>query len=40
VLREENRALERGAASADELHETVIRLEAEVEATRVERETW
>ena len=40
VLREENRALERGAASADELRETVVRLEAEVEAVRAEREAW
>jgi mitotic spindle assembly checkpoint protein MAD1 len=40
VLREENRALERRAASADELRETVVRLEAEVEAARAEREAW
>ena len=40
VLREENRALERRAASADELRETVVRLEAEVGAARAEREAW
>ncbi len=40
VLREENRAFERRAASADELRETVVRLEAEVEAARAEREAW
>ena len=40
VLREENRALERRAASVDELRETVVRLEAEVEAARAEREAW
>jgi mitotic spindle assembly checkpoint protein MAD1 len=40
VLREENRALERRAAAADELRETVVRLEAEVEAARAEREAW
>ena len=40
VLCEENRALERRAASADELRETVVRLEAEVEAALAEREAW
>jgi hypothetical protein len=40
VLREEKRALERRAAAADELRETVVRLEAEVEAARAEREAW
>jgi mitotic spindle assembly checkpoint protein MAD1 len=40
VIREENRALERRAAAADELRETVVRLEAEVEAARAEREAW
>ena len=40
VLREQNRALERRAAGADELRETVVRLEAEVQAARTERETW
>ena len=40
VLREQNRALERRAASADELRETVVRLEAEVQAARAEREAW
>jgi hypothetical protein len=40
VLREENRALERRTASADELRETVVRLEAEAEAVRAEREAW
>ena len=35
-----NRALERRAASADELRETVVRSEAEVEAARAEREAW
>lgn len=38
VFREENRALERRAAAADELRETVVRLEAEMEAARAERE--
>jgi len=37
VLRERNRALERRAASADELGETVVRLEGKVEAGRTER---
>ncbi|KAH9165006.1 MAD-domain-containing protein [Lactarius sanguifluus] len=40
VLREQNRALERQAAGADELRETVVRLEAEVQAARAEREAW
>ena len=40
VLREETCALERRAASADELRETIVRLEAEVEAARAEREAW
>jgi mitotic spindle assembly checkpoint protein MAD1 len=40
VLREENCALGRRAASADELRETVVRLEAELEAARAEREAW
>jgi mitotic spindle assembly checkpoint protein MAD1 len=40
VLREENRALERRAAAANELRETVVRLEAEVEAVRAERKGW
>jgi len=40
VLREENRALEWRAAAADEMRETVVRLEAEVEAARAEREAW
>jgi mitotic spindle assembly checkpoint protein MAD1 len=40
VLREENRALERRTASADELRDIVMRLEAEVEAARAEREAW
>jgi len=40
VLRKENRALKRRAASADELRETVVRLEVEVEAARAEREAW
>jgi len=40
VLREDNRALERRAASADELRETVVRLDAEVNAARAEREAW
>jgi hypothetical protein len=35
VLREENHALKHGAASADELRETVVRLKAEVEAGRM-----
>lgn len=40
VLREENRALERRAKAADELRDTVVRLEAEVGAARAEREAW
>ncbi|KAH9021777.1 MAD-domain-containing protein [Lactarius pseudohatsudake] len=40
VLREQNHALERRAAGADELRETVVRLEAEVQAARAEREAW
>ena len=40
VLREENCALERHAASADELRETVVRLEADVDAARAEHEAW
>jgi hypothetical protein len=40
VLREENHALERRTASADELCETVVRLEAEVEAARADHEMW
>jgi len=40
VLREENRALERRVAAADELRDTAVRLEAEVEAARAEREAW
>ena len=40
VLREEKRALERRAFAADELRDTVVRLEAEVEAARAEREAW
>lgn len=38
VLREENRALGRRAAVADELRETVVRLEAELEAAHAEHE--
>jgi mitotic spindle assembly checkpoint protein MAD1 len=40
VLREQNRALERRAAGADELRETVVQLEAELQAARAEREAW
>ena len=40
VLREQNRALERRAVAADEMRETVVRLEAEVQAARTEREAW
>ena len=40
VLREQNRALKQRAASADELREMVVRLEAEVRAAHAERETW
>jgi mitotic spindle assembly checkpoint protein MAD1 len=40
VLREENHALKRGAASADELRETVVRLLGKVETARAEREAW
>jgi seryl-tRNA synthetase len=38
VLHEENGALKCCAASADELHKTIVCLEAEVEAVRAERE--
>jgi mitotic spindle assembly checkpoint protein MAD1 len=38
VLREEKLALERRAAVADELRDTVVRLEAEVQAARAERD--
>jgi hypothetical protein len=40
VLREENHALKRSAASVDELRETVVRLLGKVEAARAEREVW
>jgi hypothetical protein len=40
VHREENHSLKRGGASADELRETGVRLEGNVEATCAEREAW
>ncbi|TFK35138.1 spindle assembly checkpoint component Mad1 [Crucibulum laeve] len=40
VLREEKRGLERKVKLMDELREKVVRLEAEVEAGRREREEW
>ena len=40
VLHEENRVLERRPAAADELRESVVRLEAELEAARAVREVW
>jgi hypothetical protein len=40
MLCEENHALKHSVASADELHETVVHLEAEVEAMCVEHEVW
>ncbi|KAH6894831.1 hypothetical protein BKA70DRAFT_793346 [Coprinopsis sp. MPI-PUGE-AT-0042] len=40
VLREEKRGLETKLVGLDELKEKVVRLEAEVEAGRLEREAW
>ncbi|KAF9808994.1 hypothetical protein IEO21_07649 [Rhodonia placenta] len=40
VLKEQKRELQRRAVGADELREKVIRLEAELEASRREREQW
>ena len=40
ILREQKRELERRAVAADELQEKVIKLEAELEAARKEREDW
>ena len=40
VLREEKRGLERKVIMLEEMRNKVIRLEAEVEAGRQERETW
>ncbi|CAA7263882.1 unnamed protein product [Cyclocybe aegerita] len=40
VLREEKRGLERKVATLDELRTKVVKLEAEVEAGRKEREEW
>ena len=40
VLREERRGLERKVIMLEEMRNKVIRLEAEVEAGRQERETW
>jgi len=40
VLREEKRGLERKVTMLEEMRNKVIRLEAEVEAGRQERETW
>ena len=40
LLCEENRALERRAASADKLRETVMRPKAEVEVAHAECEAW
>jgi mitotic spindle assembly checkpoint protein MAD1 len=40
VLREEKRALEKKARMYDESHERAVRLEAELEAVKREREQW
>jgi mitotic spindle assembly checkpoint protein MAD1 len=40
VLKEQNRDLERKLATADALRQSVVKLEAEVEAARKEREEW
>ena len=40
VLKEQKRELERKAQGADELREKVVKLEAELEAARKEREEW
>ena len=40
VLKEQRRDLERKSANTDSLRQSVIRLEAEVEAARKEREEW
>lgn len=40
VLREEKRGLERKVRTLEEMRERVVRLEAEVEAGRREREDW
>jgi len=40
VLREEKRGLERKLRTLEEMRERVVRLEAEVEAGRQEREDW
>src|SRR5260221_4797825 len=40
VLCKKNRSLEHRTASADELHKTVVHLEAEVEAVHAECEAW
>ena len=40
VLKEQKRELERKLRGADELRETVVKLEAELSAARKEREEW
>ena len=40
VLKEQNRDLERKLSSMDALRQSVVRLEAEIEAARKEREEW
>jgi mitotic spindle assembly checkpoint protein MAD1 len=40
VLREQKRELERKVVGADQARESVVRLEAELEAARKEREEW
>jgi mitotic spindle assembly checkpoint protein MAD1 len=40
VLKEQKRELERKAQAVDELRETVVKLEAELDAARKEREEW
>ena len=40
VLKEQKRELERKARAVDELRETVVKLEAELDAARKEREEW
>lgn len=40
VLKEQKRELERRLRGADELRETVVKLEAELDAARQEREEW
>lgn len=40
ILKEQKRELERKARDADELRERVVRLEAELDASRSERQEW